>query len=136
MSYSCSDFTDDVLAAFIKRGLFEETSIEDDDPEQQAQLVIGTLDDVLKQFKELEARATSKSRRRVVPVLPTLTRRHVLGPVRAQAAATYAIACSAYVEVTPLPDDRYEIAVKVDRASVLPIANGTTCIDPDAKGAS
>jgi hypothetical protein len=92
---------------------------------------MSTLADV-KQFQKRE-RAKSKAGR-VVPVLLILARRHIRGVKNAQAAASWAIASSAYVEVTPLPDDWYEVAVKIDRAGVLPTVDGLNCVEPITEG--
>lgn len=43
MSYSCSDFTDDVLAAAVRYGWIKPEDIPDDDPEGQASLVLAAL---------------------------------------------------------------------------------------------
>jgi hypothetical protein len=43
MSYSCSDFTDDVLAKCVSLGLLRAEDIPDDDPETQAGLVFAAL---------------------------------------------------------------------------------------------
>ncbi len=58
-----------------------------------------------------------------------LARRHVRGAQAARVCACRAIDGSAYFEVTPLPDGWYEVAVKVDRAALLPHP-GIDCIDP------
>lgn len=61
-----------------------------------------------------------------------LARRHIKHRTATVAIATRAIRDSAYVVVTPLPGDWYEVAVKPDRASLLPDANGRSVIDPDS----
>jgi len=62
-----------------------------------------------------------------------LARRHILGAIATRATMVHALNASAFVQMTPLPNDWYEIAVKTDRANLLPVANGRTCIDPDAQ---
>lgn len=46
MSYSCSDFTDDVLELLVNRGLIKESAIPADDPLAQYVLVRKAIDKV------------------------------------------------------------------------------------------
>ena len=61
-----------------------------------------------------------------------LARRHVKHLTATIAIVNHAIRGSAYVEVTPLPGGWHEIAVKPDRASLLPIPKAGSVIDPDS----
>ena len=63
-----------------------------------------------------------------------LTCKTVAGVAAAQALAVKIVSESAYFTVTPLPDDEFEFAVKVDRKDVFedaPIAVGVSRIDPN-----
>ena len=43
MSYSCTDFADDVLNNLVNLGIVRDADVPDDDPEAQANLVIRTI---------------------------------------------------------------------------------------------
>ena len=60
-----------------------------------------------------------------------LARRRVKDEDTAVVAALHAIRNSHYVEVTPLPDHWYEVAVKVEDAHILPNVDGRQVFDPD-----
>lgn len=51
--YSCTDFTDDVLAEFIRLGLLNDTDLPDDDPATQSELVHNAIQALAKQRDEL-----------------------------------------------------------------------------------
>lgn len=53
MSYSCSDFTDDILNKFCALGLIHEGDVNEDDPEQQANCVMGAIDTLLERNERL-----------------------------------------------------------------------------------
>lgn len=50
---------------------------------------------------------------------PHLAFKKVTGPEAATALAAKLVEESAFFQVTPLPDDEYEFAVKIDRQSLL-----------------
>jgi hypothetical protein len=63
MSYSCSDFTDDVLNRLRGHGLLEDKDIPDDDPEEQARLacqaidlLVAKRDELARQVREYESK--------------------------------------------------------------------------------
>ena len=56
MSYSCTDFTSDVLNACVQLGFIKAEEIEDDNPEQQARLVVKVLNDCAPKDAKLAAR--------------------------------------------------------------------------------
>lgn len=55
MSYSCSDFTDDMLRILAHRGIIDGERIPDDDPEAQAELAAEGINDVADSARDLKA---------------------------------------------------------------------------------
>jgi len=53
MSYTCTDFTDDVVNAFVDHGLINDDDVPDDDPSAQADLVFEALNKLIKQRDDL-----------------------------------------------------------------------------------
>lgn len=53
MTYSCVDFTDDILNKLVEAGLIQPEEVPGDDPEAQAQLAVGAIDTLLEQIEDL-----------------------------------------------------------------------------------
>lgn len=59
MTYSCSDFTDDIVAELIRLGLIEQEAVPDDDPSLQADLALAAIGRLVDARKTLAATAST-----------------------------------------------------------------------------
>lgn len=53
MTYSCTDFTDDMLNKLVNAGLIKAEDVPCDDPEYQSRLAIGAVDSMLERIETL-----------------------------------------------------------------------------------